>query len=107
MFMYAILEAGGKQYRVRPGELVVVDKLPQAAGEPCVFERVLLVSGDDGQVQVGTPVVQGAKALGCVVEQVRGPKIIGFKYKPKTNYRRRFGHRQELSCVRIEEIQIQ
>ncbi|MGC7845917.1 50S ribosomal protein L21 [Desulforudis sp. 1088] len=102
--MYAIIETGGKQYRVQEGDQIFVEKLPAEAGETVTFERVLAVGKDDG-LMVGTPVVKGAKVTGKVVKQVRGRKIIVFKYKPKKNYRRKKGHRQPYTKVQIEKIE--
>ncbi|MFZ5899745.1 MAG: 50S ribosomal protein L21 [Bacillota bacterium] len=102
--MYAIIETGGKQYRVQEGDQIFVEKLPAEAGETVTFERVLAVGKDDG-LMVGRPVVEGAKVTGKVVKQVRGRKIIVFKYKPKKNYRRKKGHRQPYTKVQIEKIE--
>lgn len=103
--MYALIETGGKQYRVAPGDVLDVERLVDA-GEPGAaveFDRVLLVSGDDG-VTVGTPMVEGAVVKASVVDQVRGPKVRVFKMKRRKGYRRTRGHRQELLRVRIEDI---
>lgn len=102
--MYAIIETGGKQYRVQEGDVLNVEKLPVAEGEAVVFERVLTVVKDDA-VLVGQPLVAGAKVLGKVVKHGRGRKIRVFKYKAKSNYRRRQGHRQPFSQVSIEKIE--
>jgi len=102
--MYAILETGGKQYKVKPGDLVEVEKLPGAAGDAIELGRGLMVADGD-QVTIGTPLVEGAKVVGEVVDQHRGPKIIVFKYKAKVRYRRKTGHRQSLTTVRVTEIQ--
>jgi large subunit ribosomal protein L21 len=102
--MYAILETGGKQYKVRPGDTLQVEKLPAEAGETVELGRVLMVGGDDS-VAIGSPLVEGAKVLAEVVDQRRGPKIIVFKYKAKARYRRKTGHRQSLTTLRIKEIQ--
>lgn len=102
--MYAILETGGKQYKVRPGDTLRVEKLQAAPGETVTLDRVLLLS-DGEQVEVGTPVVTGAKVLAEVVDQGRGPKLIVFKYKAKVRYRRKTGHRQSLTTLRVTEIQ--
>jgi large subunit ribosomal protein L21 len=102
--MYAILETGGKQYKVRPGDTLRVEKLQAAPGETVTLDRVLLLAeGDD--VEVGRPVVAGARVLAEVVDQGRGPKIIVFKYKAKVRYRRKTGHRQSLTTLRVKEIQ--
>lgn len=103
--MYAIVKTGGKQYRVEAGRTLLVDRLagePQAAVE---LTDVLYVSGDDG-VRAGAPLVEGAKVLATIVEQVKGKKINGITFKPKKNVRRRYGHRQMLTRVRIDSIQI-
>ena len=103
--MYALIETGGKQYRVAPGDVVDVEKL-DGAGEPgdaVEFERVLLVSGEAG-VTVGTPTVEGAVVRASVVGPASGPKIRVFKMKRRKGYRRTTGHRQHLLRVRIEAI---
>jgi large subunit ribosomal protein L21 len=102
--MYAILETGGKQYKVRPGDTLQVEKLPGDAGDTVELDRVLMVA-DDEAVAVGKPLVEGAKVLAEVVGQGRGPKIIVFKYKAKVRYRRKTGHRQSLTTLRIMGIQ--
>lgn len=101
--MYAIIETGGKQYRVQEGEKVRVEKLPAEAGGEVVFDRVLLVS-KDGDVTIGAPVIDGAVVTGVVEKQGRGKKIIVFKYKAKKNYRRKKGHRQSYTQVLISSI---
>lgn len=102
--MYAIVETGGKQLRVEPGKVVRVEKLAAAEGDTVTFDRVLLVNNGKGKVEVGTPLVDGATVKGKVVEQGKYRKIIVFKYKNKTNYRRKYGHRQPFTAVKIEEI---
>src|SRR5689334_9736433 len=102
--MYAILESGGKQYKVRPGDTLQVEKLPGAAGDTVELGRVLMVADDD-DVTIGAPVLEGVKVLAEVVDQRRGPKIIVFKYKAKVRYRRKTGHRQSLTTLRVTEIQ--
>lgn len=102
--MYAILETGGKQYKVRPGDTIQVEKLAGEPGETLELGRVLMVADDDN-VAVGSPVVDGASVLAEVVGQGRGKKIIIFKYKAKVRYRRKTGHRQSLTTLRITEIQ--
>lgn len=100
---YAIIETGGKQYRVTVGDTLSVEKLPVEAGSDITFDRVLMVGGD-GSPRVGTPLVAGATVQAQVAEQYRGPKIVVFKYKPKKRYRRRTGHRQSLTRVAITAI---
>ena len=101
--MYAIIKTGGKQYRVQEGDLITIEKLEAAADETVTFDQVLTVV-NDGSVKVGTPLVNGAKVTGKVVEHGKGKKILVFKYKAKSNYRRRQGHRQPFTKVRIEAI---
>lgn len=102
--MYAIIETGGKQYRVQEGDKIVVEKLAVEEGQEVAFERVLTVV-KDGEVLVGAPVVAGAKVVAKVVEHGKGKKILVFKYKAKSNYRRRHGHRQPFTQVVIEKIE--
>lgn len=102
--MYAIVQTGGKQYRVQVGDVVYVEKLPLEEGATVEFGEVLLVGKEDGVV-VGRPLVEGAKVKGTVLKQGKAKKIIVFKYKPKKNYRRKRGHRQPWTKVRIEEIE--
>lgn len=100
---YAIIETGGKQYRVAVGDRLSVEKLPIEAGNDVTFDRVLLLNGGDG-ARIGTPLVAGASVSGRVEDQYRGEKIIVFKYKPKKRYRRKTGHRQSLTRVAITAI---
>ncbi len=102
--MYAIIETGGKQYRVQQGDVLNVEKLEANVGETVAIERVLVIE-KDGNVQVGAPYVTGAKAVVKVVEHGKGEKIIVFKYKPKKNYRRKQGHRQPFTRVIVEAIE--
>lgn len=101
--MYAVVETGGKQYKVSAGETVDVEKLPFEVGEKIELDRVLLVADGD-EVRVGQPTVEGARILATVTDHVKGPKIIVFKYKPKERYRRKKGHRQAYSRLMIDEI---
>lgn len=103
--MYAIIETGGKQYRVSEGDVLSVEKLAVEEGQTVEFDRVLTVV-KDGEAMIGTPLVAGAKVSGQVVEHGRGKKILVFKYKAKSNYRRRQGHRQPFTKVRIESIAV-
>ena len=102
--MRAIIETGGKQYRVAPGDKLTIEKLDIEPGAAVEFDRVLLVE-DDANVEIGHPTVPGAKVLGHVIEHDRGPKLIVFKFKAKVRYRRRTGHRQDQTHVRVTEIQ--
>ncbi|MDI9496332.1 MAG: 50S ribosomal protein L21 [Bacillota bacterium] len=101
--MYAIIETGGKQYRVQEGDVVRVEKLDIAAGETIKFDKVLLIA-DDGNLKVGKPYVDGAVVEGTVENQGKAKKIIIFKYKPKKDYRKKQGHRQPYTQVKIEKI---
>jgi large subunit ribosomal protein L21 len=101
--MYAIIETGGKQYRVSEGDVVLVEKLDANEGDAVRFDRVLTVV-KDGELTVGKPVVAGATVTGKVVAQGKGKKILVFKYKAKANYRKRQGHRQPYTKVIIEKI---
>ena len=101
--MYAVVETGGKQVRVTEGDVVEVERLTGEVGDRVTFDRVLCLSGD-GRLVPGTPTVPGAAVIGEILAQVRGRKIRVFRYKAKTNYRRKTGHRQELSRVRIVAV---
>lgn len=100
---FAVVKTGGKQYRVEPGQTIEVEKLSIEEGQPVELTEVLLVSDQNGLRQ-GQPLVQGAKVVGRVVKQARGPKIIVFKYKPKVRYRKKTGHRQSITRIAIEDI---
>ena len=100
--MYAIIATGGKQYRVSEGDVIYIEKIDAAVDSTVSFD-VLLV-GNEGDVKVGTPVVEGVKVEVKVVGQIRGEKIIVFKYKSKKNYRRKQGHRQPYTKVEITKI---
>jgi len=101
--MFAIVETGGKQYKVSQGTVLRVEKLDAAEGEKVVLDRVLAVECD-GELVVGTPYVQGAQVSATVRSQGKAKKIIVFKYKPKKNYRRKKGHRQLFTELVIEDI---
>lgn len=103
--MYAILKTGGKQYRVSEGDVISVEKLDVASGEKIVFDEILVVS-NDGELQIGAPNVTGAKVEGTVVQQGKEKKVIVFKYKPKKDYRKKQGHRQPFTKVKIEKISL-
>lgn len=101
--MFAVIKTGGKQYKVVEDQIVIVEKLAAAAGDSVAFDQVLLV-GDDAKTTLGAPYVAGASVTAEVVEQARGDKIIVFKKKRRQNYRRRNGHRQHETVLRITEI---
>ena len=102
--MYAIIKTGGKQYRVAEGDVITVEKLDANEGDAVTFDEVLTVVKDD-EVVVGKPVVEGAKVTAKVEAQGKDKKILVFKYKAKSNYRRRQGHRQPFTKVVIEKIE--
>jgi large subunit ribosomal protein L21 len=100
--VYAIIRAGGKQYRVEKGDVLRLERLEGQVGSKVTLDDVLLVGGDD--LKVGSPKVAGASVEGTVVEQDRGPKIRVFKYKKRKHYRRTRGHRQHVTAVRIDAV---
>jgi large subunit ribosomal protein L21 len=102
--MYAVIRTGGKQARVAPGESVRLEKLDGAVGDTVELSEVLLV-GDEGDPRVGTPLVAGAKVVGTILAQGRGPKVVVFKMKRRKGYRRKQGHRQAYTEVRVERIE--
>ena len=101
--MYAIIETGGKQYRVKEGDTLLVEKLEAEQGDIITIEDVLAVS-KDGKLTVGSPIVDGAKVEAKVVEQGKSKKVIIFKYKPKKDYRKKRGHRQPYTKLVIDKI---
>jgi large subunit ribosomal protein L21 len=103
--MYAFIQTGGKQYRVVQGDDLTVEKLPGQAGDPVVFDKVLMTV-DGENVQVGKPYVENAKVLGRLTRQDKSKKIMVFKYKRRKGYRRTKGHRQPFSLVKIEGIEV-
>ena len=103
--MYAVIETGGKQVRVEEGDVVDLERLGAEAGSEVVFDRVLMIGGGEGETEIGEPVVEGARVRAQLVSDLRGPKIVVFKFKRRKGYRRRRGHRQELQRFRIEAIE--
>lgn len=101
--MYAVIETGGKQYKVQEGDIISVEKIESKEGDKIDFSKVLLVSKEDGLV-VGKPYVEGAKVEGTILGQGKGKKIVVFKYKAKKNYKKKQGHRQPFTKVKIEKI---
>jgi large subunit ribosomal protein L21 len=102
--MYAILETGGKQYKIQPGEVLRVEKLAGNVGDPVAFDKVLMLGNDD-EVRVGTPLVDGARVTGRIVTQDKGRKIVIFKFKRRKRYRLKKGHRQLFTAVQIDAIE--
>jgi large subunit ribosomal protein L21 len=103
--MYAVIQTGGKQYRVEPGMDLKVEKLPAGVGEGVTFDRVLLASDGD-LVQVGSPYVENATVTGRVTRQGRHKKLVVFKFRRRKNFRKKTGHRQGFTQVRIEGINV-
>jgi large subunit ribosomal protein L21 len=101
--MYAVIKTGGKQYRVSPGDSIDVEKLPYEVGEQIELDQVLLVANGSG-TKIGQPLVKGAKVKATVTRQAKGRKVIIFKYRPSKRYRRKKGHRQHYTRLRIDEI---
>ncbi len=101
--MFAVIETGGKQYRVQEGDIIYIEKLEIGAGDTVTFDRILALS-NAGDVTLGSPVVAGAKVEGKIIKNGKGHKIMVFKYNAKKNYRRRQGHRQPYTKVQIEKI---
>ena len=101
--MYAVIETGGKQYRVTPGDVLQVERLEGSVGSVLEFDRVLAVANDQG-LQVGTPLVARARVSAEVVAQSRARKVVAFKKKRRKNYRRTKGHRQQVTTIKITQI---
>jgi len=100
--MYAVIRTGGKQYRVAPNEVIRVEKIEAEPGTTVEFDEVLLVGGEEPKV--GRPLVDGAKVTATVLDQIKGPKIVIFKKKRRKHYRRKRGHRQQLTLLRVQDI---
>jgi len=102
--MYAVVKTGGKQIRMTPGTAVRVERLPGAVGDTVELDQVLMVGGE-GDARIGTPLVDGARVVGTITDQGRAPKITIFKMKRRKGYRRKTGHRQDFTEIRVESIQ--
>jgi large subunit ribosomal protein L21 len=102
--MYAIIEEGSHQFRVREGDRIRVDRRDGKAGDELVFSKVLLVTGENGNPTIGTPAVAGARVVGTIVNQFRAKKIIIQKFRRRKNVRRRNGHRQPFTTVQITSV---
>ena len=100
--MYAIIATGGKQYKVSEGDIIKVERLGAAAGETVTFDQVLVVN--NGELKAGNPTVAGVSVSATVVEEGKGKKVIVYKYKRKTGYHKKNGHRQIYTAVKIEKI---
>ena len=101
--MFAVIRTGGKQYKVAKNDVISVEKLPGEAGETIALDQVLMLV-DGEAMKVGAPLVEGARVEATIVEQTRGPKIIVFKKKRRKNYRRKQGHRQDLTVLRVTDV---
>ena len=101
--MFAVIKTGGKQYKVAANDVLKIERLAGEAGDTVVFNEILMV-GAEGAISVGAPFVEGASVAAEVVEQARGPKVISFKKRRRQNSKRKRGHRQDLTIVRIAEI---
>jgi large subunit ribosomal protein L21 len=105
--MYAVIKTGGKQYRVGNGDVIKVERLDGEVGQQIAFDQVLMVGGDgDSAAQIGSPLVAGAQVTAEVLEQARAPKVIVFKKRRRKNYRRKRGHRQLQTVLRIQDIAV-
>lgn len=103
--MYAVIKTGGKQHRVSQGDTLNVEKIMGNKGEEVVFNEVLMIA-DEGNIQVGKPFLEGAKVVGEVIGQTKGPKINVFRMKRRKGYHKKTGHRQQLTSMKIKEISI-
>ena len=103
--MLAIIRTGGKQYIVSPGQKIKIEKINKKEGEEITFDEVLLVEKGK-KIEIGTPLVKGAKVTGKVMSQGKAKKVIVFKYKPKTRYKKKTGHRQSYTEVEIKSIEL-
>ncbi len=105
LLVYAVIKTGGKQYKIREGDFLRVEKLDAQVGDTVDFEEILLVNDGNGNMQIGNPVVANAKVSARVLEQGRGKKIVIYKYKRRKKYRRKQGHRQPFTRVQITKIE--
>jgi large subunit ribosomal protein L21 len=105
--MYAVIRTGGKQYRVASGQVIKIERLDGAVGDIVAFDQVLMIGDEaDGEPKIGAPLVEGARVTAEVLEQGKGAKVIVFKKKRRKNYRRKRGHRQLQTVLRIRDIAV-
>jgi large subunit ribosomal protein L21 len=102
--MYAIVNTGGKQYKIRQGDVLRVEKIPGKVGNPVSFDRILMFS-DGENVEIGRPALDNVVVKGHIVEQGKAKKILVFKYKKRKRYRRKLGHRQKYTAIKIDSIE--
>jgi large subunit ribosomal protein L21 len=105
--MYAVLKTGGKQYKALSGDILKVEKLKGKVGDTVVFEKILMVAGDNENVIIGQPFIKSASVSGHIVKQAKDKKVIVFKYKRRKGYRLKRGHRQFFTEVKIDSIDVQ
>ena len=103
--MYAIVETGGKQYRVEPGDIITVERLPGSKDDEVLFDKVLLIS-DKEKIELGHPFIKDAKVKGKILNQGRSKKVVVFKFRRRKRYHKKRGHRQYLTTVKIENIEL-
>jgi large subunit ribosomal protein L21 len=103
--MYAVIKTGGKQHKVSAGDVIAIEKIDGDRGDTVVFDQILMLE-NEGDIRIGRPVVEGAKVVGEIVSQTKGPKIIVFKMKKRKGYHKKNGHRQLLTSMKIKEISI-
>lgn len=103
--MYAIIQTGGKQYKVNEGLLLKVEKLEAEAGDKLVLDQVLMLNDENGNVKIGNPLLAGARVTVEVIEQGKDKKVVVYKYKKRKNYRRKQGHRQPFTKIKVEKIE--
>jgi len=103
--MYAVIETGGKQYKVAKNDIFLVEKLGFNAGEEVILDKVLMAS-DGKDIQVGTPYLAGAKVVCTMIEDVRMPKVVAFKYKKRKSEKKKIGHRQTVTQLKVKEITV-
>jgi large subunit ribosomal protein L21 len=104
--MYAIIEEGGKQYKVSEGDTINIDRSPDDVSKTLTFDRVLLVGGGEGGAKIGAPLVGGASVTADVVGLAKGPKLVSIKYRRRKGYRKKIGHRQHYTAVKITGINV-
>ena len=103
--MYAVIATGGKQYRVKKDEILRIEKIPGAVGDPVSFDKVLLFSDADNNISIGRPLLEKVAVKGHIVEQDKSKKVIVFKFKRRKRYRRKQGHRQLFTAVKVDAIE--